>query len=107
MIYAAGRVRGANPFRHWLYAASAALLTQQGPHWRNAEQQSEHRQHAPGRALCRLAAACCQRAAAEAVLRAGGGDQRARADVLLCGAQCGQQASGKGHWGGARQDAMG
>jgi hypothetical protein len=55
--------KSASPFRHWLYPASAAFLPEQGPLWRNAEQQGRHRQHAQERALCRLAA-CCQRAAA-------------------------------------------
>jgi hypothetical protein len=44
MIYAVWPgARGASPFRHWLYATIAALLPQQGPRWRNAEQQGRNK----------------------------------------------------------------
>ena len=53
----------------------------------------------PGR--CRLLpllrlAACCQKAAAGAVLRSGGGDSRADADVLLRGQGAAMQAEAAG-----------
>ena len=64
--------RGANPFRHWLYPASAALLPEQGQRWRNAEQQGRHKHPAPAGALHEagsLLPKSCQRAAAGAVYR--------------------------------------
>ena len=66
--------RGANPFRHLLYSASAAA-------WPAAPQKQSCKARQK-RALRRLAA-CRQRAAAGAVHRSGGGDSRACADVLL------------------------
>jgi len=76
----------------WLYTASAA------PCHRLARSGAKAKHRAPMRALRRLAA-CRQKAAAGTVLRAGGGAQRACADVLLRRAPSRQQARSEGRSG--------
>lgn len=91
-----GCVQGAQaPFSMGRYSPPLLFLAGAGP----ASAQKPGRQassvhRAPVRALRRLRrlAACRQRAAAGAVLRSGGGDQRAGADVLPRGHKAGKQA---------------